>query len=128
MESTTPSMALSKSASSKTKKADFPPSSRVIFFPSPAVFFLSNRPTSVEPVKAILDISLWFAIHEPVLPSPVTIFTTPAGIFASIQSSAKKRAVSDVVSAGFNTTVFPVASAGAIFQASISRGKFQGII
>ena len=37
-------------------------------------------------------------------------------------------AVSGVVSAGFNTTVFPVASAGANFQAAINKGKFQGII
>ena len=37
-------------------------------------------------------------------------------------------AVSGVVSAGFNTTVFPVANAGANFQAAISNGKFQGII
>ena len=37
-------------------------------------------------------------------------------------------AVSGVVSAGFSTTVLPHASAGATFQASISRGKFQGMI
>ena len=42
--------------------------------------------------------------------------------------SAKRSAVSGVVSAGFSTTVFPAASAGAIFQASISSGKFQGMI
>ena len=35
---------------------------------------------------------------------------------------------SGVCSAGFITTVFPVASAGASFQASISMGKFQGMI
>jgi hypothetical protein len=32
-----------------------------------------------------------------------------------------------VVDAGLRTTVLPAASAGAIFQASISSGKFQGI-
>ena len=37
-------------------------------------------------------------------------------------------AVSGVVSAGFSTTVLPQASAGATFQASISSGKFQGMI
>ena len=31
-------------------------------------------------------------------------------------------------SAGFSTTVLPAASAGAIFQASISSGKFHGMI
>jgi hypothetical protein len=34
----------------------------------------------------------------------------------------------DVVSAGFSTTVFPAASAGAIFHAAISSGKFHGMI
>ena len=37
-------------------------------------------------------------------------------------------AVRGVVSAGFNTTVFPVAIAGAIFQAAINKGKFHGMI
>ena len=37
-------------------------------------------------------------------------------------------AVSGVNSAGFSTTVQPAASAGAIFQASISSGKFHGMI
>ena len=47
---------------------------------------------------------------------------------ASLQSSAKASAVSGVNSAGFSTTVFPAASAGAIFHASISSGKFHGMI
>ena len=36
--------------------------------------------------------------------------------------------MSGVVSAGLSTTVFPVASAGAIFHAAISSGKFHGMI
>ena len=56
------------------------------------------------------------------------MLTTPGGRPACSQISAKSKAVSGVVSAGFNTTVFPVAKAGAIFQASINNGKFQGII
>ena len=32
-----------------------------------------------------------------------------------------------MVSAGLSTTVLPQASAGAIFHASMSNGKFQGI-
>ncbi len=35
--------------------------------------------------------------------------------------------LSGVVSAGLITTVLPAASAGAIFQASMSSGKFHGI-
>ncbi|MCY1376798.1 hypothetical protein D9M69_643170 [compost metagenome] len=59
-------------------------------------------------------------------PVPVTMFTTPAGrtlarIFAS------SRMVTGVSSDGLMTTVLPAAMAGAIFQAAISSGKFQGI-
>ncbi|CAM5691595.1 hypothetical protein SANTM175S_07060 [Streptomyces antimycoticus] len=56
------------------------------------------------------------------------MLTTPLGSPAWRQMSAKKRALRGVVSAGLRTTVLPVASAGAIFQASISSGKFQGMI
>jgi hypothetical protein len=45
-----------------------------------------------------------------------------------MQISANNKAVKDVVSAGFKITVLPIASAGAIFHANISIGKFQGII
>ena len=61
-------------------------------------------------------------------PAPVRMFTTPGGRSAWRQMSAKARAVSGVVSAGLSTTVLPHASAGAIFQASMSSGKFQGMI
>ena len=85
------------------------------------------RPTSVEPVKAILSTSAATSA-APVAPSPVTMFTTPAGRPTSWQISAKARAVRGVYSAGFRTTVLPAASAGATFQASISSGKFHGMI
>ena len=85
-------------------------------------------PTSVEPVKAILSTSSCLTSAAPARPSPVTMLTTPGGSSAWRQTSAKKSAVSGVVSAGFSTTVFPAASAGAIFHASISSGKFQGMI
>ena len=52
---TTPSTAVSKSASSKTINGDFPPNSRDIFFPVPAVLFLNNLPTPVLPVKATFN-------------------------------------------------------------------------
>jgi hypothetical protein len=64
---------------------------------------------------------------DPVLPAPVTMLTTPGGSSACWQMSAKSIADSGVVSAGFSTTVLPAASAGAIFHASIRRGKFQGM-
>ena len=41
--------------------------------------------------------------------------------------SQKSIAESRVEGAGFSTTVFPIAIAGAIFQHNIRKGKFQGI-
>ena len=67
-------------------------------------------------------------MRAPVDPSPVTMFTTPAGNPACSHTSANSSAVIGVVSAGLSTTVLPVASAGATFQANIRSGKFQGII
>ncbi len=54
-------------------------------------------------------------------------FSTPGGSSASAAISASSSAVSGVVSAGFSTTVLPHASAGAIFHAAISSGKFHGM-
>ena len=85
-------------------------------------------PTSVEPVNASLSIPSFCTRYAPVVPSPVTRLTTPGGSSAWRQMSAKSIAVSGVVSAGLSTTVFPQASAGAIFHASMSSGKFQGMI
>ncbi len=104
--------------------------------PSSSVSFFSSRPVRVEsacrllsmPVKAILSTSGWDTSAAPVPPAPVMMFTTPCGKSASWMISASINAVSGVVSAGFSTTVFPAASAGAIFHAAISSGKFQGMI
>ncbi len=128
MPSTTPSTALSRSASSNTMNGDLPPSSSDSRLPEPAVARRIRRPTSVEPVKAILSTPLCATSAAPVAPSPVTMLTTPGGSPASMQISANASAVSGVNSAGFSTTVSPQASAGATFQASISSGKFQGMI
>ena len=59
-------------------------------------------------------------------PKPGRTLKTPAGIPASNASSATRRVVKDVCSAGLTITLFPVANAGPIFQASIIKGKFQG--
>ena len=61
-------------------------------------------------------------------PGTHTTFTTPSGRPASSASSAKRRALSGVSSAGFSTTVLPAASAGASFQEAIVSGKFHGVI
>ena len=59
----------------------------------------------------------------PVAPAPGHDIHYPGGRSASWMISANFNAVSGVVSAGFNTTVFPAASAGAIFHAAISKRK-----
>ena len=85
------------------------------------------RPTAVDPVKATLSTSGWVTSAWPVAPAPVMMLTTPGGRSACWQISANRSAVSGVVSAGLSTTVLPQARAGAIFHASISSGKFQGM-
>ena len=126
--STTPSTAASRSALSNTTNGDLPPSSSDRCLPVPAVARRISRPTSVEPVNATFAISGWRTSAAPVEPSPVTMLSTPGGSPVSCATSAKRSAVSGVYSAGLSTTVFPAASAGATFQASMSSGKFQGMI
>lgn len=88
-----------------------------------------SNPISVDPVKATLSTKRCYARAYPAVgPYPVRIFTTPAGKPASIMSSPILKAVNGVCSAGFITTVHPVARAGPNFQAIIKAGKFQGII
>ena len=125
---TSPSTAPSRSASSKTTKGDLPPSSSDRRLPDPAVTWRIARPTSVEPVKAILSTPGCRTRAAPVSPSPVTRLNTPGGRPTVSAISANSSAVSGVNSAGLSTTVFPMASAGATFQASINSGKFQGMI
>ena len=56
------------------------------------------------------------------------MLTTPGGMPASPINSPRRSAVSGVSSAGLSTTVQPAASAGPIFHAAISSGKFHGMI
>ena len=106
---------------------DSPPSSSVTRLSAPPAFAPISRPTSVEPVKAILSTPACSTSAAPVLPSPVSTFSTPGGKPTSRASSPRRSALSGVCSAGFSTIVQPAASAGEIFHAAISTGKFQGI-
>ena len=121
--------AASRSASAKTTLADLPPSSsvtRLIVAAAPAAI---PRPTSVEPVKAILATSGCSTSRCPqTLPGPATTFSTPSGSPASSAIRSSSSAVSGVSSAGLSTIVLPAASAGATFQEAITSGKFQGTI
>ena len=107
--------------------AALPPSSRVSFLPRPG-----DRPGDLPADLGgagegdLVDVGV-LTRAAPVSPAPVTMLTTPGGRSACRQISANSSAVSGVVSAGLRTTVLPQASAGAIFQASMSSGKFQGM-
>ncbi len=127
MPLTMPSTAWSIGASSKTMLAALPPSSSVTFLRVPATERAIALPTSVEPVNATLSTPACSTSARPVSPAPVTMLTTPGGRSACWQISANSSAVSGVVSAGLSTTVLPAASAGAIFHASMSSGKFHGM-
>ncbi len=110
-------IALSNGASSSTTNADLPPSSRVTFLmPSPATEAM-RRPACSEPVKLTMSTSGCPTMASPTTrPEPETRLKTPFGRPISCAASARKKALSGAISAGFNTTVQPAAKAGAILQ------------
>jgi len=55
------------------------------------------------------------------------MFSTPSGKPASATNCPSRKAVSGVSSSGFNTTVQPAATAGAIFETTITSGQLHGI-
>src|SRR5690242_18911733 len=59
---------------------------------------------------------------------PTRRFKTPVGKPARSKISTSLAAVRGVIDEGLKTTVSPATSAGAIFQAGIQTGKFQGVI
>src|SRR4029079_16537367 len=86
-------------------------------------------PVEDEPVNEITATSGDATIPSPTSPpEPVTRLTTPGGKPASSSSSTSSVAQCGVSLAGLNTTVFPVTSAGIIFQHGMAIGKFQGVM
>ena len=122
-----PRTALPRSASAKTMLGDLPPSSRETFFSVSAASRMMVLPTSVEPVKAMASTPGWRTMAAPArVPRPGTTFRMPGGKPASAANSPSSRAVSGVSMAGFSTTAFPHARAGATFQVASESGKFHG--
>src|SRR5688500_10681216 len=108
---------------------DLPPSSREIFLSVFDARAMSWRPTSVEPVKAIASTPGWSTMALPnTLPRPGITLRTPAGSPHSFAYSANFNSDNDVFDAGLMTTLFPHASAGAIFHTASISGKFHGVI
>ena len=124
-----PGTAASRSASANTTSGDLPPSSSDTRLRFPADACTIFCPVRCEPVNATLSTSGCEASAAPaVSPSPGTTFTTPGGMPASWHSSASRSGVSGASSAGFSTTVQPVANAGPIFQIVAVSGPFHGMI
>jgi len=56
------------------------------------------------------------------------MFSTPLGTPARSKIETTAAPVSGVSVAGLKTTVLPLTRAGAIFQAGMATGKFQGVM
>ncbi len=117
------STSLSRSASSNTTTGALPPSSRCTRFTFDVPAFAAMiLPVAVSPVTETSRTSGCFTSWSPISePCPVTTFRTPGGRM-SCESSATRRVVRGVISAGLRTDVFPAASAGPSFQMAIIRG------
>ncbi len=115
------------SASSITTRAFFDPISNCTRVKLPAAATAIPRPTGTEPVKLMasmwgLSISCWPTLR----PEPITKLNVPAGKPWREMMSVRATADAGTRLAGFQITALPNAKAGAIFQAAVAVGKFQG--
>jgi hypothetical protein len=119
-----PFAARTGSASGNTMNGAWPPSSTDTRLRLPAATPARCFPTGVEPVKVSFRTRGSVVNTSPIGlgSSAVTRFTTPGGVPTSSKISNTARAHSGVASAGFNTSVHPAASAGAILRVSIEIG------
>ena len=126
---TPPATARSRSASSRMRFGDLPPSSWHTRLTVGAAARATSIPARVEPVKETRSIPPWAAMAAPTTgPSPSTRLKAPAGTPASCRMSATMWAEKGATSEGFSTTVQPAASAGASLAMSWFSGQFQGVI
>ncbi len=117
-----PSATAFGSASSKITIGALPPSSRCTRFNVSDALRAIALPVDTSPVSDTSRTSGCDTSRSPTgTPSPVTTFSTPAGI-TSCASCTNRSSDSGVCSDGFNTCTFPAASAGPIFQTAIING------
>ena len=119
-----------RSASSSTRNADLPPSSRNTFLMVAAASIITARPVAVDPVNETMSTR---GSLDSSAPTPwsleVTMLTTPAGkSVCSAISSPSTAAHHGVSGAGLSTRVLPAASAGPILARLIWCGKFHGVM
>jgi hypothetical protein len=75
------------------------------------------------------DAAGWSISASPIdAAEPVIRLRIPGGSPASVSAVASSAAEPEAASAGFHTTAFPNASAGASFQAGIASGNFHRVI
>jgi hypothetical protein len=132
-EATTPSTALSKSASAQTMMESLPPISRMVRLIQtwPGWVFAArswmSSPTSFEPVKAMKRV---FGCATTALPKdapePGQKLTTPGGRPASSRTSMKRAAIVGESLDGLRTTVLPLTMAAEVMPAMMAKGKFHG--
>ena len=128
-DASTHSTARSRSASSQTTSAFFPPSSRQVFASRRAAASLISRPVEADPVKLTRSTSGWSTSAAPTSPpSPCTTLSTPDGTPASSASSAKNEADAGACSDGFTTAALPQKIAGNAFQATLGSGVLKLMI
>src|SRR4051794_4127839 len=121
--------ALSRSASSKTMLAPFPPSSRETGARWVAADAITSRPVADEPVNVTRSTRSSAVSEAPAgLPCPLSTLRTPGGNPASTASLPRSVTEAGVSSDGLMMQVLPQAIAGAIFHVAIISGKFQGLI
>ena len=116
-------IAFSNGASSRTMKADLPPSSRQTFLmPSPATA-PTRRPAASDPVKLTMSTSGWaddrFADERALAEHDVQHAGRQPDL---VRGLGEQRRAQGASSAGFSTTVQPAASAGAILQTTWCSG------
>lgn len=123
------SIAASRSASAKTIAGLFPPSSIDSPLRCGAALAKISCPVELSPVNEMSGTSGCFTSASPASsPRPLTRLKTPGGSPASSKMPAHSDADRGVNSAGFSTTVLPVASAGASFHDSSMNGVFHGVM
>src|SRR3954470_23693925 len=120
--------AVSRSMSSRTTAADFPPSSsvqRAIRSPHNDAM---RRPAAVDPVNVILSTSGLVTSNSDTSRSAVTTLNTPAGRPICSAASANTLPAPGASGADLSTTVQPASSAGPILWQISATGAFQGMI
>src|SRR5215217_7269802 len=113
MPFTTSLAARSRLLSAKTIWGDLPPNSRTTGFTCSADARITARPVSTDPVKVIEpNIGCSLRALPASAPNPVTTLYTPAGKSRASNTSANRRAVRGVCSAGLITAVLPAERRG----------------